>query len=100
MKCPYCIGAGHLPESNPADMISRTDVAEWLHEVATEYGVLVGDIIGERRFKHITAARNEAAARLYEQGLTKSQVAHYMKRDHSTIIHAIKRARPDSGVAV
>jgi len=74
-----------------------------LEQVALKHGVSVIDIQSHRRDKPAYVARQEAAWRMRrETQLTTSQIGHRLGgRDHTTVIHAIRRheERLRAGVA-
>ena len=62
-------------------------------EVAKKHGLTVAEMISDRKFKHLVAARNEAFYRMrHETTLSLPQIAKIMgDRDHTTVTHGIKR---------
>jgi chromosomal replication initiation ATPase DnaA len=75
-------------------------MADIVAEVAREYGVRPDEILGPRRFRHVTEARHEAMRRCRVTGRTSGQIARVFHRDHKTVLHGIARAeerRQDHG---
>ncbi|CDP50689.1 hypothetical protein [Devosia sp. DBB001] len=61
-------------------------------ECAAKYGVSVKDILSMRRNKDIVSARYEAMWRMrQETTMSYPQIGAKLGRDHSTVVHAIKR---------
>jgi chromosomal replication initiator protein len=70
----------------------KTDWKADLHELADSYGVTVHDITGPLRQKHIVPARHHAMAMLRDRGWSYPEIgAKLGGRDHSTVIHGIKK---------
>lgn len=78
----------------PAMPERRTRVREIIAAVAAEYGVPASAIVGNSRLSVVTVPRQEAMRRAKDAGLSLSQIGRLMGgRDHSTVMHGIKRAR-------
>lgn len=63
-------------------------VSKWmpyLEAAAGEYGVSVSDMQGRSRLPFIVAARQSAAKRLRDAKMSRSQIAHILNRDITTI---------------
>lgn len=65
-----------------------------LDAVAIAFHVTLGELLGEKRSNRLSAARF-AASRLISMNLKMStaQIGRTLKRDHTTIMHALVRAR-------
>ena len=50
------------------------------------------DIISHHRFDFVTRARFAICKALRMRGWSYAQIGRFLKRDHSTVIHAVKRA--------
>ena len=59
--------------------------------VAERHGVPVEFILGRGRGKFVVRARHEAMALCYEFGYSTIDLGRYFKRDHTTILHAIRK---------
>lgn len=78
----------------PADKVSVRDI---IHSVAVKHGFTAELILGERRSKPLVIARHEAiceAARL-RPDMSLPELGRQFKRDHTTIIHALRKAGVD-----
>jgi chromosomal replication initiation ATPase DnaA len=63
-------------------------------EVCCLRAVPIPEVFGFSRERRVTAARWESWWRIkYELGLSYPQIAHIFGRDHTTVLHAIKRMR-------
>jgi hypothetical protein len=63
-----------------------------LHETSRKYGVPVSVILGDSRARWILPARFEAAYRMvHELGMSLPAVGRRLNRDHTSVLHAIKR---------
>lgn len=94
---PYAIGPV-LREERP-----------WLYEVSASaimaeecraHGVTREQIVSHARPVHITRARQVVMARLHEElcwSLTR--VGRYVDKDHTTVLHAVKKYRAERGKA-
>jgi len=62
-------------------------------EVAIAHGVSYDDILGRSRARHLVAARHEAIyeVRKRRPHLSLPQIGRIFKRDHTTILHALRR---------
>lgn len=64
-----------------------------LREVATKYNTTVSAITGASRTRSIMPARRESIARMFlELGMSLPKIGKRMNRDHTTILHALRRA--------
>lgn len=59
---------------------------------AADAGLTIADILSHHRHAQIVAARQEAYLRLRQAGFSLSLIGLLMGRDHSTVIHGIRRA--------
>lgn len=64
-----------------------------LRNISVEFDVSVDELLGTDRCAAITRARQEAYLRLRELGWTLPRIGRRMKRDHTTIMHGIQRAK-------
>lgn len=78
----------HLANWRPASKVLRIR-----RECAEAFGVTDADIIGRRRFRRVTRARQAAAFVLRKRcGLSTTQVAVVIGlNDHSTVVHACRQ---------
>lgn len=72
-------------------MTTITDICE---VVAAEFNVTVQDILGPRRLKHFVVPRQIASYFAHEIFKhSKSRIAQRLHRDHTTILHGIRRTK-------
>lgn len=60
-------------------------------EAAREAGCTPAQIVSTQRTPVITQARMRAMSRAYSEGFTTSQIGRVFKRDHTTVMHAVKK---------
>lgn len=66
--------------------------SEIIYRVAQKHGVGVGDIRGTSRKPNLVLARQEAAYEIrMKRGLSLPQIGVMLGRDHTTVLHGIKR---------
>ena len=66
--------------------------SEIIYRVAQKHGVGVGDIRGPSRKPILVLARQEAAYEIrMKRGLSLPQIGVMLGRDHTTVLHGIKR---------
>ncbi len=70
-------------------------VAEVRLGVATEYGITVTDIEGTSRVHPAPEARREVMTRLWERGLSLSEIGRLLGRHSSTICSAVQKSMGD-----
>ena len=94
MTLTYTFNTGAL---SPPDKSERPRTAlralEILRACADVWDVAPALLTGERRHSYITEARHAAMALLRHEGLTLGEIAAIFHRDHSSVIHALKRHR-------
>lgn len=61
--------------------------------VLLEMGLHPDDFFGQSRQPHLVNARRIAAQRLIELGFSPSQVARYLKRNHTTVLNYLPKLR-------
>lgn len=61
-------------------------------DTAEDHGLSFRDLISDHRFKHIATARMEACWRIARDipDITLSAIGRTVRKDHSTVIHAIR----------
>lgn len=62
-----------------------------LRDIALRHDIGVNDILGYNRQPHVVAARFEAYRALRESGLSLCAIGDIMKRDHTTVLHGLRR---------
>lgn len=74
----------------PKDMISRSDVEEFIKGICKERGVLYHELLSKSRAWKLVAVRREISIVLLSKGFSLKRVGKYLKRDHTTIYHYIR----------
>mgnify|MGYP001030498854 CR=1 FL=1 len=74
------------------DRIQRQRAERVVEVVSQAFGVAPESILGGGKKGHITAARHAACWVLRELGWTLAEIGTAMRRDHSTVHHAIEQA--------
>lgn len=72
---------GHRPSD--ADVV--------LEQVARESGVPVAELVGRSRARYVVWARHRAMARLRDEGWSLPAIGEVFGRDHTTVLHGIRR---------
>lgn len=72
----------------PVKLISAVDVIE---ACAAEFGLSYGEIVGSTRERHVVRPRMLVCAILKARGGTYPVIGRRIGRDHSTVIHAVRR---------
>lgn len=74
--------------------LPKMPVHEIIRIIAGKHGVSVADVKGPKRTKRLVAARHEAIIAAYRlrKDLTSPQIGREFGRDHTTILHAVKKA--------
>lgn len=70
-------------------------VAETRAEVAREYGLAVADLEGTCRVQPAPEARREVMTRLWELGLSLSEIGRLLSLDPSTVCSAVRKSMGD-----
>ena len=95
---PGCIPGYGMPvmDSRPA-LCGKDLVRHVLRNVGATRGIDPRDILGDSRLRLIVYARQEVAWRLYQfrdhrgyRRFSMPQIGRYLRRDHTTILHAIR----------
>ena len=70
-----------------------TPVTDIIKATADKHGVSVAEIMGQRRDRHLIAARHEAMRIAYERrpDMSLSAIARVFRRDHTTFLHAVQK---------
>jgi chromosomal replication initiation ATPase DnaA len=71
----------------------RRRMREIIAEVSQTSGVSIAELRSPARHRRIAWPRQAAMLLMYEAGHTLPEIAEYLHRDHTTILHGIKRAR-------
>ncbi len=66
---------------------------ERIDAIARLYDYTVEDILGKSKLKALVAARRECIVMFRGMGYSTTEIGRIMKRDHSTIVHALQKSR-------
>lgn len=84
-----------------AEIRKTVPVPHWrviLNQVSAAHGVTVEDILGQSRKARIVNARQAAMARMNaETKLSLPEIGRRMGRDHTTVLHAIRKVAKQQG---
>ena len=69
---------------------------EAITEIAEAHRLTLEDILGLRRNKYLVMVRRKCVVMLREKGYSTTEIGRIMKRDHSTIVHALQRHKQES----
>lgn len=73
-------------------MTPRERTLEIVREIGERYNIGLRDLLSDQRRRPVAWARFHCYAELYSRGMTASEIGRVFNRDHSTILHGIKRA--------
>lgn len=62
-------------------------------EIADRHEVELHEVLGLTRRRNVVNARHEAMSALHDQGMTYPQIGRFFGRDHTTVMHGVKRWR-------
>ena len=65
---------------------------EIIAKVAAEHRMTVDDLVGPSRVRTICIPRWRAMRELRERGLSLSRIGQLLNRDHTTVMHGLRRA--------
>ena len=68
-------------------------IEEVIESTAKRFGYQAADILGRSRTRHLAEARAEAMSAARDLGFSFPELARNFGRDHSTIMHACRRAK-------
>lgn len=92
--------SAHLTENDRvqiANIENRATVRSIIAEVSQASGISRRDIKGPARFAHIVRARHAVCYIAHRAGVSYSQIARELGRDHTTISHAVDSERRRRG---
>lgn len=69
-----------------------------VEDAAREAGCTVAQILGPQRSRTITEARWQAMLAAYEGGFSLPQIGRVFNRDHTTVLHAVRRKSAVNGL--
>ncbi len=86
--------SGLLDRSKPGNVDGATSMMERItSRVAMEYKVRPAEMRGPDRHKQFVEARWVAWAEMVDRGYSYPQIGRFFGRDHSTVMHGVRRAR-------
>lgn len=75
------------------NMKERKSIAQIVHEVAESCGLTWEQIVRNARHRDVVQARQMAMYIAYREGFSTPQIGAVLNRDHTTILHGIKKER-------
>ena len=75
------------------DFQARDAVHELIDAAASRFGVSPEEIKGYSRVQGIVDARQWVCMEAHDRGVSTVTIGRVLKRDHTTVMHGIKRAR-------
>ena len=66
-----------------------------IEAIAKEYDYTVEDVLGKSKLKALVAVRRKCIVMLRNKGYSTTEIGRIMKRDHSTIVHALQKSKAD-----
>lgn len=96
MTMATCLPTVHAPYLTKEEIRTRRlACAKWMREmlerVAAHYGLSLTEILEKDRHKHTVDARHVAMWIARQHKWSFPEIARQMERDHSTVIHAVRR---------
>lgn len=64
-----------------------------IEAIAEEYDYTVEDVLGKSKLKALVAVRRKCIVMFRGMGYSTTEIGRIMKRDHSTIVHALQKSR-------
>jgi chromosomal replication initiation ATPase DnaA len=64
--------------------------------IAKAHCFTLEDILGPRKFKPLVAVRRKCAVMLREKGHTMTEIGRILRRDHTTIVHALQKSKAEA----
>jgi len=62
-------------------------------EIAEEHGYTIHDILGPSRLMHLVSVRRKCMVMLREKGYSTTEIGRIMNRDHTTVVHSLKKVK-------
>ena len=82
----------------PVPFVEKDPRRQILMDCANEYGCSVADLMGHSRRSEIVHARRKAMYLIYNRGkMSKAGVGRFMNKDHTTVMHALKKYEQENG---
>jgi chromosomal replication initiation ATPase DnaA len=67
-----------------------------IEAIAKAHCFTLEDILGPRKFKPLVAVRRKCIVVLRQKGHTTTEIGRIMRRDHSTICHALQMSKAEA----
>jgi len=81
--------------SNSLQNIQANSLMAWCLKVCTTYEVRLDEFKSERRYKNLVQARTDFCHAVYKNtDYNYSAIARFMNKDHSSVLHYIKKLKP------
>ena len=75
------------------------DWRDQVEAICQQHEVTLDEVLGPRRTRHIVAARHNVMVALRARGWSTTRIGQIMDRDHSTVVHALQKAKHHAGSA-
>jgi chromosomal replication initiation ATPase DnaA len=62
-------------------------------EIAEEHGYTIHDILGPSRLMHLVSVRRKCMVMLREKGYSTTEIGRIMNRNHTTVVHSLKKVK-------
>ena len=81
--------------SNSLQNIQANSLMAWCLKVCTTYEVKLDEFKSERKYKNLVQARTDFCHAVYKNtDYNYSAIARFMNKDHSSVLHYIKKLKP------
>ena len=64
-----------------------------IEAIAKEYDYTVEDVLGKSKVKALVEVRRKCIVMLRNRGYSTTEIGRIMKRDHSTVCHALQKSK-------
>lgn len=90
----------HDPPSPATVMIPLTPVQQAMREVCERFGITKAQLLGRCTQKNLVDARESIVVRLTNEfGMSRSAIGRIIKRDHTSVLYLLSRAKNGGGRA-
>jgi hypothetical protein len=73
----------------------ETLIDKYLKPILKEYDTTISELRQDRKFVRLHSARQEISVALSQHGWSTLKIGKFLNKDHSTIVHYLKRSRND-----
>lgn len=70
-------------------------IDKYLKPILKEYDTTITELRQDRKFVRLHSARQEISVALSQHGWSTLKIGKFLNKDHSTIVHYLKRSRND-----